>query len=102
MGFGNQGKPSFWIGTAPAGEYWKEEHQVSSSPIHFAFQSSTNEAVDEFYKLGLELGAKDYGAPGLREHYHSQYYGAFLLDHDGNNIEAVCHGSSSGAVVDVT
>lgn len=102
VGFGNQGKPSFWIGTAPPGEYWKEGHEAGRSPIHFAFQSQTNEAVDAFHKLGLELGAEDYGAPGLREHYHSHYYGAFLIDPDGNNIEAVCHGPSNGAVVDVS
>ena len=51
----------------------------------------SREAVDAFYRAGLAAGGKDNGPPGLRPHYHANYYGAFVLDPDGNNIEAVCH-----------
>ena len=48
-------------------------------------------AVDAFYAAAIAAGGKDNGPPGLRPHYHANYYGAFVLDADGNNIEAVCH-----------
>jgi catechol 2,3-dioxygenase-like lactoylglutathione lyase family enzyme len=75
------GKPSFWIG----------EGERSSGPIHVAFVAPSREAVDAFYRAAIAAGAKDNGPPGLRPHYHANYYGAFVLDLDGNNIEAVCH-----------
>jgi catechol 2,3-dioxygenase-like lactoylglutathione lyase family enzyme len=56
-----------------------------------AFQASTWDEVDAFHAAALAAGAKDNGAPGLRPQYHASYYGAFVLDPDGNNIEAVCH-----------
>ena len=89
-GFGSHGKPSFWIGEGKAGDYWTDKHEAGRAPLHFAFKAESREQVDEVYRVGLELGAKDYGAPGMREHYHQDYYGAFLIDFDGNNIEAVC------------
>jgi predicted lactoylglutathione lyase len=52
------------------------------------------EEVDAFHRAALEAGAKDFGAPGLRPHYHEKYYGAFVLDLDGHNIEAVFHGGA--------
>ena len=61
---------------------------------HLAFQAESREKVDEFYKVGLANGGKDHGAPGERK-YHPGYYGAFLLDPDGNNIEAVFHGEAT-------
>lgn len=80
-GFGENGKPDFWIG----GE-GKLAH-----PLHVAVVAKTRAAVDAFYKAALAAGARDNGPPGLRPHYHANYYGAFVLDHDGHNIEAVCH-----------
>jgi predicted lactoylglutathione lyase len=59
--------------------------------VHIAIAAKTRLMVDEFYKPALPTGGKDNGAPGLRPHYHPNYYGAFVLDPDGHNIEAVCH-----------
>ena len=59
---------------------------------HLAFQAKDQTTVDAFHKAGLAAGGRDNGAPGLRTKYHPGYYAAFLLDPDGNNIEAVYHG----------
>lgn len=80
-GFGSNGKAEFWISQ-------EEEH----SKNHIAFCSKSREEVDAFYNKAIELGAKDNGKPGIREMYHPNYYGAFVIDFDGNNIEAVFHG----------
>ena len=80
-GFGAAGKPFFWIGSGGA----------ASGPIHAAFAAGTRAEVDAFHRAALAAGGRDNGAPGLRPHYHPNYYGAFVLDPDGNNIEAVCH-----------
>ena len=80
-GFGVAGKPFFWIGGGP----------TRSGPVHFAFTAQSRAEVDAFYRAALAAGGNDNGAPGLRPHYHASYYGAFVLDPDGNNIEAVCH-----------
>ena len=66
-------------------------HRLQLPPIHVAFVARTREAVDAFHRAALAAGGKDNGAPGLRPHYHANYYAAFVLDPDGNNIEAVCH-----------
>jgi catechol 2,3-dioxygenase-like lactoylglutathione lyase family enzyme len=79
------GKPSFWIG----------EGKQPSAPVHVAFVAPSREAVDVFYRAALEAGGKDNGPPGLRPQYHANYYAAFVLDPDGNNIEAVCHAPNS-------
>lgn len=79
-GFGIGGKPDFWIG--PGGP---------SGPVHVAFTCPERGLVDAFHAAALEAGARDNGPPGLRPHYHAHYYGAFVLDPDGNNLEAVCH-----------
>jgi len=81
VGFGAQGKPFFWIG----------EGSPPDSHVHVAFTAQSRADVDAFYQAALAAGGKDNGAPGLRPHYHANYYGAFVLDPDGNNIEAVCH-----------
>lgn len=81
VGFGKTGKPEFWFG---AGE---NPHQ----PLHIAFSADKREQVDQFYQVALAAGGRDNGAPGIREIYHPNYYGAFVLDPDGHNIEAVCH-----------
>ncbi|WP_114239269.1 VOC family protein [Dyella sp. C9] len=82
-GFGINGRPYFWIGTSSRG--------ASAGPVHIAFTAGSREAVDAFYRAAMEAGAKNNGEPGLRPHYHEHYYGAFVLDPDGHNIEAVCH-----------
>jgi catechol 2,3-dioxygenase-like lactoylglutathione lyase family enzyme len=80
-GFGAAGKPDFWIG----GEGMLEK------PLHIAIAAKDRAAVDAFYHAALAAGAKDNGPPGVRSHYHPNYYGAFVFDPDGHNIEAVCH-----------
>ncbi|UJR81696.1 VOC family protein [Sandaracinus amylolyticus] len=71
--------------------YWIIEARASSTPRHIAFAAQSRAEVDAFHRRGLETGAEDHGAPGVRAHYHPAYYGGFLLDPDGNNVEAVCH-----------
>jgi len=85
VGFGAEGKPFFWMGE---GTVPKESH------AHVAFTAGSRAEVDAFYQAALAAGGKDNGAPGLRPHYHANYYGAFVLDPDGNNVEAVCHAPS--------
>jgi catechol 2,3-dioxygenase-like lactoylglutathione lyase family enzyme len=85
-GFGAGGKPEFWIGANPASGGGKNR-----GPTHVAFRAANRGMVDAFYAASLAAGGKDNGAPGIRAHYHPNYYGAFVLDPDGNNIEAVCH-----------
>jgi catechol 2,3-dioxygenase-like lactoylglutathione lyase family enzyme len=86
MEFGDQAlgmgadRPDFWIG---AGE--------PTERVHVAFAAADRETVDAFHAAALEAGGRDNGAPGLRPHYHESYYGAFVHDPDGHNIEAVCH-----------
>ena len=81
-GFGDGQKPFFWIGTrGPAPQ----------SEIHVAFAADSRQTVDAFHAAGLEAGGTDNGGPGVREIYHPTYYGAYVLDPDGNNVEAVCH-----------
>ena len=63
----------------------------SASGLHFCFDAPDRKSVDAFYKAAIAAGGRDNGAPGLRPHYHKDYYGAFVLDPDGHNIEAVCH-----------
>ena len=79
-GFGAKGRPQFWIGGG----------KPIIGRVHFAFVAKDRAAVDAFHEAALEAGGKDNGPPGLRPHYHANYYGAFVLDPDGHNIEAVC------------
>jgi catechol 2,3-dioxygenase-like lactoylglutathione lyase family enzyme len=88
-GFGREGMPAFWIGGRP--DFWTEEHQVGHAPVHLAFRASDRAAVGAFHAAALVAGGRDNGGPGLRAHYHPTYYGAFIIDPDGNNVEAVCH-----------
>jgi catechol 2,3-dioxygenase-like lactoylglutathione lyase family enzyme len=80
-GYGRK-RPVYWLheGAPPAGY-----HQ------HIAFTANSRAEVDAFYKAAIAAGGRDNGPPGLRLHYHPNYYGAFVFDLDGNNIEAVCH-----------
>ncbi len=80
-GFGVAGKPDFWIdGTKPP-----------TDKIHIAFRANQRAIVRTFYDAAIAAGGKDNGSPGVRAHYHEHYYGAFVHDPDGHNIEAVCH-----------
>jgi catechol 2,3-dioxygenase-like lactoylglutathione lyase family enzyme len=83
-GFGKDGKPFFWIGSGGR----------PSGPAHFAFTAKSRDEVVAFHRAALAAGGKDNGPPGLRPHYHANYYGAFVVDPDGNNIEAVCHSAT--------
>ena len=79
VGFGKDGKPFFWFARGDVAR------------MHVAFAADNRDMVDAFYRAAIAAGAKDNGPPGLRPHYHANYYGAFVLDPDGHNIEAVCH-----------
>lgn len=81
LGYGSGGKPYLWIGTGGA----------ATGRMHVAFAVSTRAEVDAFHAAALAAGGRDNGAPGIRPHYHPNYYGAFVLDPDGLNVEAVCH-----------
>ena len=81
VGFGVPPKPDFWVsgggGNVPC--------------VHVAFQAASRLIVNAFYQAAIAAGGQDNGAPGLRRHYHPNYYAAFVIDRDGHNIEAVCH-----------
>jgi len=79
-GFAAKGKPDFWIAGGEA-----------SGGTHLAFAADDRATVDAFHAAALAAGGTDNGAPGLRPHYHEHYYGAYVRDPDGNNVEAVCH-----------
>jgi catechol 2,3-dioxygenase-like lactoylglutathione lyase family enzyme len=78
---GKDGRPEFWIGV----------HGIPPGPIHIAFAAENREQVRSFHRAALAAGGRDNGAPGIRTKYHPDYYGAFVFDPDGHNIEAVCH-----------
>jgi len=80
-GFGRNGRPQFWIGSG----------QKIEGRLHVAFEAASRELVQAFYEAALAAGGVDNGGPGLRPHYHTNYYAAFVLDPDGHNIEAVCN-----------
>jgi catechol 2,3-dioxygenase-like lactoylglutathione lyase family enzyme len=73
-------------------DLWLKEHETPSGPVHIAFAAPDRDTVDAFHAAAVEAGGMDNGGPGLRPHYHSAYYAAFVLDPDGNNVEAVFHG----------
>jgi catechol 2,3-dioxygenase-like lactoylglutathione lyase family enzyme len=90
--------PAEYTGGAKIGGYgrdhptfWLHEGAEAGPGRHYAFTARSRAEVDAFYEAAIAAGGKDNGAPGLRPHYHSNYYGAFVFDPDGNNIEAVCH-----------
>jgi catechol 2,3-dioxygenase-like lactoylglutathione lyase family enzyme len=90
-GFGRAGKPEFWLGTGPT-SFQRPEQLKVITPTHVAFVAASREVVAAFHVAALAAGGKDFGAPGVRAHYHPRYYGAFVLDPDGHDIEAVFHG----------
>ena len=80
-GFGPPGAPALWL---------HRVEKFAGQGVHVAFRASNRAAVDVFYKRGIEAGGRDNGKPGLRADYSPTYYAAFLVDPDGNNVEAVC------------
>jgi catechol 2,3-dioxygenase-like lactoylglutathione lyase family enzyme len=84
-GFAIEGGGDFWIG----------EGEPPAAPVHVAFAAADRATVDKFHRAAVEAGGRDNGAPGLRPHYHAGYYAAFVIDPDGNNVEAVFHGTAS-------
>lgn len=81
LGYGEGFKPYFWLG----------QESKATEKLHVAFAADSRAKVDAFYKAAMAAGGRDNGPPGLRPMYHPTYYGAFVFDHDGHNIEAVCH-----------
>lgn len=79
------------IGRKGEGFLWFGSFETTPGPIHIAFAAKTREQVRQFYAAALAAGGKDNGPPGLRPHYHANYYGAFVIGPDGHNVEAVCH-----------
>jgi catechol 2,3-dioxygenase-like lactoylglutathione lyase family enzyme len=90
-GLGRGGKPDLWIGVGPS-SFQNAQQMSLLTPMHVAFKAASRGEVDAFHAAALAAGGKDFGAPGERPHYHPNYYGAFVLDPDGHNIEAVFHG----------
>jgi catechol 2,3-dioxygenase-like lactoylglutathione lyase family enzyme len=80
-GYGDGERAFFWLGLRP----------VAQTGVHIAFTAADRATVVRFHAAALAAGGTDHGAPGLRPQYHADYYGAFVLDPDGHNIEAVCH-----------
>ena len=89
-GMGREQKPDFWLGAGPA-SFQKPEHLSPITPVHIAFTARSRDEVRAFYEAAIAAGGKDFGAPGVRPEYHANYYGAFVLDPDGHNVEAVYH-----------
>ncbi len=86
LGFGVPPKPDFWMSQG-----------IPQRPhVHIAFRADNRAVVDAFYNAAIAAGGTDNGPPGLRQHYHQNYYGAFVLDPDGHNIEACCHAPPLG------
>lgn len=90
--------PAAFTGGAKVGGYgrdkpdfWLHEGGEPGPGRHYAFTAGSRAEVDAFHAAALAAGGQDNGAPGPRPYYHEHYYGAFVLDPDGNNVEAVCH-----------
>ena len=72
-------------------QLWIAQHDAATGHFHIALRADDRARVDAFYAAAMAAGGRDNGPPGVRPHYHQHYYGAFVLDPDGHNIEAVCH-----------
>jgi catechol 2,3-dioxygenase-like lactoylglutathione lyase family enzyme len=79
------------LGVPPKPDFWIIQGAPYHPPIHVAFRADDRLTVEAFYAAAIAAGGRDNGPPGVRPHYHENYYGAFVSDPDGNNIEAVCH-----------
>jgi catechol 2,3-dioxygenase-like lactoylglutathione lyase family enzyme len=90
----SEGSPTYGVELSPPeGKASLCLFQTKEKPahLHLAFTAENRQQVEAFYRAALEAGGKDNGAPGLRPHYHTNYYAAFVIDPDGHNIEVVCH-----------
>jgi catechol 2,3-dioxygenase-like lactoylglutathione lyase family enzyme len=85
------GKVAIGLGVAPKPDFWLNEGAPQTPRMHVAFRADNRSQVDAFYRAALAAGGMDNGPPGPRPHYHANYYGAFVFDPDGHNIEVVCH-----------
>jgi catechol 2,3-dioxygenase-like lactoylglutathione lyase family enzyme len=83
------------LGVPPKPDFWVHQGPPQTPRVHIAFHADNRAKVAEFYQAAMAAGGKDNGPPGLRPHYHPNYYGAFVLDPDGHNIEACCHDPES-------
>jgi catechol 2,3-dioxygenase-like lactoylglutathione lyase family enzyme len=87
----DSGAPAAGFGTGEKADFWIGGEGSLEHPVHIAITANDRASVDAFYEAALAAGGKDNGPPGLRTKYHLHYYAAFVLDPEGNNIEAVCH-----------
>lgn len=90
-GYGRDKKPELWVGAGKT-EFQTADQLEIITPIHVCLLARSREEVDAFHAAALAAGGRDNGAPGIRAHYHPGYYGAFAIDPDGHNVEAVFHG----------
>ena len=89
-----EGPPTYGVELSPPGGKTSLclcQTDEKPAHLHLAFVAESRQQVEAFYRAALEAGGKDNGAPGLRPHYHANYYAAFVIGPDGHNIEAVCH-----------
>jgi catechol 2,3-dioxygenase-like lactoylglutathione lyase family enzyme len=89
IGYGVEGKPTFWIGPL--------EHGSENREVHVAFTAADRDAVDSFHRTAVQQGATVLHEPRVWEEYHPHYYAVFVRDPDGNNVEAVCHRGQAAA-----
>jgi catechol 2,3-dioxygenase-like lactoylglutathione lyase family enzyme len=89
-GFGRNKKPDFWIGEGKT-SFQKAEQLAPITPVHVCFGARSRAEVDAFYAAAIAAGGRDNGKPGVRAEYHPNYYGAFVIDPDGHNVEAAIH-----------
>jgi catechol 2,3-dioxygenase-like lactoylglutathione lyase family enzyme len=86
-----EGETASGYGAGRKAFFWISLREASQTGAHIAFTAQDRETVAQFHQAALAAGGQDNGPPGLRPHYHENYFGAFILDPDGHNIEAVCH-----------
>jgi catechol 2,3-dioxygenase-like lactoylglutathione lyase family enzyme len=92
LGYGVVWNLPKWVGFGPPGKagFWIALREPRHTGVHVALRCEDGATVDRFYAAAMEAGGRDNGTPGIREHYGTNYYSAFVFDPDGNNIEAVC------------
>jgi len=91
MEFEHEGTRHASFGAGEHGFFWVSSGNRTRGEMHIAFTANSRAEVEAFYSVALSVGGSDNGRPGLRPHYHANYYGAFVFDPDGHNVEAVCH-----------
>jgi len=95
IGVTKEGEGWAMVGRPGEGQLWVGSFGANPGPIHVAFAATSRAQVREFHAAALAAGGKDNGPPGLRPHYHANYYGAFVIGPDGHNFEAVCHNAEA-------